>query len=150
MTDYNFVNLRNTNNNENRNLLFAIAISMLLLTFWNIFTSPSEEEIKKQQEQIKIEKELKEKSTQNDVKIAQQQTVKREKKEVFLKNKKIHIGFDVVNNRITFLALKDYKQHEQSIKNVVLLDDEHFIENGWIGTYKNNDINWKLDKQGDN
>ena len=150
MTDYNFVNLRNTNNNENRNLLFAIAVSMLFLTFWNIFTSPSEEEIKKQQEQIKIEKELKEKSTQNDVKIAQQQTVKREKKEVFLKNKKIHIGFDVVNNRITFLALKDYKQHEQSIKNVVLLDNEHFIENGWIGTYKNNDINWKLDKQGDN
>ena len=48
MTDYNFVNLRNTNNNENRNLLFTIAISMLLLTFWNIFTSPSEEEIKKQ------------------------------------------------------------------------------------------------------
>ena len=150
MTDYNFVNLRDTNNNENRNLLFAIAVSMLFLTFWNIFTSPSEEEIKKQQEQIKIEKELKEKSAQNDVKIAQQKTVKREKKEVFLKNKKIHIGFDVVNNRITFLALKDYKQHEQSIKNVVLLDNEHFIENGWIGTYKNNDINWKLDKQGDN
>ena len=102
MTDYNFVNLRNTNNNENRNLLFAIAISMLLLTFWNIFTSPSEEEIKKQQEQIKIEKELKEKTTQNDVKIAQQKTVKREKKEVFLKNANVKIRIDVDNNKSKF------------------------------------------------
>lgn len=144
MTDYNFVNLRNTNNNENRNLLFAIAISMLFLTFWNIFTSPSEEEIKKQQEQIKIEKELKENSTQNDVKIAQQKTVKREKKEVFLNNENVKIGFDVANNKITFLELKKYKQHEKSNKNIVLLDDEHFVETGWLGTYTNNEIDWKL------
>ena len=150
MTDYNFVNLRNTNNNENRNLLFAIAISMLFLTFWNIFTSPSEEEIKKQQEQIKIEKELKEKSTQNDLKIAQQKTAKREKKEVFLNNENVKIGFDIANNKITFLELKKYKQHEKSNKNIVLLDDEHFVETGWLGTYTNNEIDWKLGDKNNN
>ncbi len=121
--------------------------SMLFLTVWNFFFSPSEEELKKQ-ETVKMEKiknennEYKEKNTKANNILNSKQN--RAKKEVFLKNKNVHVGFDVANNKITFLALKNYKQHEGSVKNVILLDNEHFIESGWVGTYKNSDINWKL------
>lgn len=148
MSNYGFTNLRNTaNNSENKRLLTAIMCSMLFLTVWNFFFSPSEEELKKQ-ETVKMEKiknennEYKEKNTKANNILNSKQN--RAKKEVFLKNKNVHVGFDVANNKITFLALKNYKQHEGSVKNVILLDNEHFIESGWVGTYKNSDINWKL------
>lgn len=148
MSNYGFTNLRNTaNNSENKRLLTAIMCSMLFLTVWNFFFSPSEEELKKQ-EAAKVEKienennKNKERNTKANNILNNKQN--RAKKEVFLKNKNVHIGFDVANNKITFLALKNYKQHEGSVKNVILLDDEHFIESGWIGTYKNSEINWKL------
>ena len=151
MSNYGFTNLRNTaNNSENKRLLTAIMCSMLFLTVWNFFFSPSEEELKKQ-ETVKMEKiknennEYKEKNTKANNILNNKQN--RAKKEVFLKNKNVHVGFDVANNKITFLALKNYKQHEGSVKNVILLDDEHFIESGWVGTYKNSDINWKLGKK---
>lgn len=155
MSNYNFQNLRlSSNNSDNKKLFITVAISMFFLTVWQIFTTPSEEELKKQQEKIKIEK-VKKSDEIIDNKIDNKTNVfvnnnikKREKKEVYLKNKNFHVGFDVANNRITFLSLNNYKQHEKSIKNVVLLDDEHFIENGWLGTYSNNDINWKLNKKG--
>ena len=132
-------------------MLITIAISMFFLTIWQIFTTPSEEELKQQQEKTKIEKRISNDEVKNNIQSQNkvETSIKnREKKEVFLKNKNIHIGFDVANNRITFLALQGYKQHEKSIKNIILLDDEHFIENGWIGTYSNKDINWKLNKKG--
>ncbi len=121
-----------------------IALSMMFLTVWNFFTFPGEEELKKY-EKAKIEKV--EKKELKELKEQKEQKSLRKKNEVFLKNKNVHIGFDVANNRITFLALKNYKQHEKSVKNVVLLDDEHFIENGWLGVYKNSDINWRLGKK---
>ena len=149
MGDYNFANLRNTGSNENKKLLLAIAMSMLFLTFWNIFTSPSEEELRKQQEKTKIEKEIIEKTKQETSKQVPALQTKREKKEVFLNNKNIKIGFDVANNKITFLELKNYKLHEKSDKNVILLDDDHFIETGWLGSYANNEINWNLEQKTD-
>ena len=152
MSNYNFPNLRNTSDDGNRRLFVAIIISMLFLTIWNIFTAPNEEELKKQQEAIKTEKAKKINTDQQEItlKSENKQLQKRAKKEVFLKNKNVHIGFDVNNNKITFLALKNYKQHEKSVKNVILLDDEHFIENGWLGTYNNSEINWKLGRKTDN
>lgn len=121
---------------------------MLFLTIWNIFTAPNEEELKKQQEAIKTKKI--DENIQKVNNLSNQQTQKLAKKEIFLQNKNVHIGFDVNNNKITFLALKNYKQHEKSVKNVILLDDEHFIENGWIGAYSNSEINWKLGKKTNN
>ena len=152
MSNYDFQNLRNTeNNNDNKKLFLVIGISMLFLTIWQIFTSPNEADLKKYEEQKKIEKyqnktsknTLQQNNTNNTTTIIK----KREKKEVFLNNDHIHIGFDTANNRISFLSLKDYKQHEKSLKKVILLDDDHFIENGWLGTYSNSEIVWKLGEQ---
>ena len=152
MGDYNFVNLRNNETNENKRLFLAIIVSMLFLTFWNIFTSPSEEELnakKAEMEKTKVINNQNNNDADKDKKIEKSATL-RQKKEIFLKNKNVHIGFDVANNRITFLALTQYKQHEKSVKNVILLDDDHFIESGWIGAYKNSEINWQLASKTDN
>ena len=152
MANYDFQNLRNTaNNNDNKKLFLVIGVSMLFLTIWQIFTSPNEADLKKYEEQKKIEKyqnktskdTLQQNNTNNTTTIIK----KREKKEVFLNNDHIHIGFDTANNRISFLSLKDYKQHEKSLKKVILLDDGHFIENGWLGTYSNSEIVWQLGEQ---
>ena len=152
MPNYNFQNLRNNNGNDSKKMLITIALSMGFLTIWNIFTSPTEEEIKKQQEKIKQEQQLRRDDLAGDVNIADvggkndAKTAKKAKKEVFVNTYNTHVGVDVANNRITFLALKKYKQHDNSVRNVVLLDDEHFIENGFLGAVKHNEIDWKQKK----
>ena len=152
MSNYNFQNLRNNSGNDNKKLLITIALSMGFLTIWNIFTAPSEEEIKKQKEKIKQEQALKRddfvranEGADSEIKI-DTKTAKKAKKEVFINTYNTHAGVDVANNRLTFLALKNYKQHNNSVKNVVLLDNEHFIESGFLGTVKHNEIDWKQKK----
>ena len=144
MSNYSFQNLRNSNT-DNKKSLIIIAFLMLFLTVWNAFTAPSEEEIKRRQEMIKTERVNSQK--QQIVGTEEQQIKSRGKKEMFLNNSDVKVGIDVLNNKITFLELKKYKQHEKSEKNVVLLDDDHFIENGWLGVYRNNEVNWKVGKK---
>ena len=147
MSNYSFQNLRNSNA-DNKKSLIIIAFLMLFLTVWNAFTAPSEEEIKRRQEMIKTERVNSRK--QQMVEAEEQQIKSRGKKEMFLNNSDVKVGIDVLNNKITFLELKKYKQHEKSEKNVVLLDDDHFIENGWLGVYRNNEVDWKVGKKSEN
>ena len=140
-------NTFNNVDNENKTkMLIAIGVSMVFLTIWNFFITPNGEEIEKQQaEQKKIEQIEKQKVEEAKKQLEEKnKTSIKEKKEIFFDTKKTRVAVDVNNNRLSFLTLKDYKLHEKSIKNVVLLDDEHFIETGWFGDVVNNKINWKV------
>ena len=140
-------NTFNNVDNENKTkMLIAIGVSMVFLTIWNFFITPNGEEIEKQQaEQKKIEQVEKQKVEEAKKQLEEKnKTSIKEKKEIFFDTKKTRVAVDVNNNRLSFLTLKDYKLHEKSIKNVVLLDDEHFIEAGWFGDVVNNKINWKV------
>ena len=151
MPQYNF---SKNNNNNNTQTLIIIGVSMLVLNFWNIFTGPSEEQLKQmetQKQQTKISKEVQDLSSLNDdlIKENKQNIQKRAKKEVFLENDSLKIAVDVNNNQITYAELKKYKDHVQTDKNVVLLDDKHFVETGWIGV-DGNKINWSLREKNKN
>ena len=140
-------NTFNNVDNENKTkMLIAIGVSMVFLTIWNFFITPNGEEIEKQQaEQKKIEQVEKQKVEEAKKKLEEKNKANiKEKNEIFFDTKKTRVAVDVNNNRLSFLTLKDYKLHEKSIKNVVLLDDEHFIETGWFGDVVNNKINWKV------
>ena len=110
MADYNFGNFRQREDNGGKNILLAIALSMVFLTVFNMFTAPSKEELEKQkfnytkqqEENIKKEEFFASKKEEN-------KTTKKQKKEVFLENDLYHVGFDINNNRISFLTLKNYK-----------------------------------------
>ena len=150
MAGYNFGNFRQRDDNGGKNILLAIALSMVFLTVFNMFTAPSKEELEKQkfnytkqqEENIKKEEFFASKKEENKI-------TKKQKKEVFLENDLYHVGFDINNNRISFLTLKNYKQHNDGLQNVVLLDDNHFIESGWLGV--NNSLNWAIkEKNNDN
>ena len=159
VSNYNFGNFSNADNGENKRLLGAILFSVMFLAVWNFFTAPSEEELaqmeknrKKSSVEISIDgtengdSVIALKNTKNALKVEK----KKEKKEIFLQNDKVNVGFDIANNRMTFYALKHFKQHEKSIKNITLLDDEHFFETGWLGDVKNNDIKWQVKSKTNN
>ncbi len=159
MSNYNFGNFSNSDNGESKRLLGAILFSVMFLAVWNFFTSPSEEELAKmEQNRKKNNVEVSVDATRDDnglittesIKDTSNAKKKKEKKEIFLQNDKVNVGFDVVNNRITFYSLKGFKQHEKSLKNVILLDDEHFFESGWLGDVKNGEIDWKVKSKNDN
>ena len=133
---------------ENKKLLVATVLSISLLFVWNLFTAPSEEELARLSEQKKISN-VNVGTGDATVEGGGIKKTTRKKKEVFLKNSDAHVGFDVNNNRITFFALNGYKQHEGSLKNVILLDEDHFVESGWLGDVKNDDIDWKLKSKAD-
>ena len=149
MPQYNF---SKNNNNNNTQTLIIIGVSMLVLTFWNIFTGPSEEQLKQMEEknkQTQISKEAKDLGSLNEdlIKENKQNIQKKAKKEIFLENDSLKIAVDANNNQITYAELKKYKDHVNADKNVVLLDDKHFVETGWIGV-DGNKINWSLKEKG--
>ena len=148
MSNYSFGNFREQNLGlESKKMLIAMGVSMLLLTIWSVFTAPSEEELKQMQQKAKVEnaKQI-DRSSGDEIFDTEKENKSvsnnKPKKEVFKENNNYKIGIDVVNNRITYFELKKYKKHELNNNNIVLLDDEHFIESGWFGDINNSDIVW--------
>lgn len=148
---YNFHNFNQNKETSSNKMLITIAVSMIFLTIWSNFFSPSKEEL----EQMKREKttDIKVEQNENFIKINNNSKVftkNKEKKQVFIENDIVKIGIDTNNNNISYLKLKEYKKHEKSNDNVLLLDDEHFIDSGFIGNFSKNDIKWQLKKRNDN
>ena len=151
MSNYNFGNFSNSDSGESKRLLGAILFSVMFLAVWNFFTAPSEEELaqmEKNRKKSDIEVSIEGADNGTNISLSEKSRAlkakKKEKREIFLQNDKVNVGFDVANNRITFYSLKHFKQHEKSIKNITLLDDEHFFETGWLGDIKNDEINWRV------
>ena len=150
MGNYSFGNFREQNlGAESKKMLIAMGATMFLLTIWSIFTSPNEEELKEIQKQTKTENVKQGNKLLNDeifntniTSNNSKRSLKNNKKEVFSENDNYKIGIDVANNRISYFELKKYKKHELNNDNVILLDDEHFIESGWFGDINNKDIIW--------
>ena len=148
--DYNFQNFSQNKETSSNKMLITIAVSMIFLTIWNNFFSPSKEEL----EQMQREKTTDVKVEQNENLINLNRnnkliTKNKEKKQIFIENDIVKIGIDTNNNNISYLMLKKYKKHEKSNDNVLLLDDEHFIDSGFISNFSKNDINWKLKERND-
>lgn len=136
-------NFRNRGAEDNKKLLTAIAVSMLFITVWSNIFSPSDEELLRHQEQQKAEQQIKDASKQEATQQAK--STLKPQKNVYLETKTAQFAVDVNNNRISYATLKNYKQHEGSVANVILLDENHYIEAGILG--ESRDIDWKIEKQ---
>ncbi len=169
MGNYYFNDFRNSPDSNNKNLLTAMFASMMFLIFWSVFTSPSKEELEKRAKLQAKEKDAisyvkQQGGNKDDISssiiydmdgrnIGTQ--TRKQKNETFFENENSRVGIDVNNNRITYLSLKKYKQHEKDVKDVLLLDDGHFIEAGWVGRIGDDSIvdtssiNWKVDAKDD-
>lgn len=163
MTKYNFQSFNAGNNKKDNKMLIAIAVSMIFLTVWSLMSSPSEDDLKKIQNQ-KIEKQENSlpKAIQDDIAVTEngikgvskdidvEKKKINEKKLVFIENDFVKLAVDSKSNRLSYLMLKRYDNHnsEKNEKNksekVVLLDDEHFIESGYIANISRKDVKWKL------
>ena len=138
---------KNPDQENKTKLLVAIGVSMMFLTIWQFFFAPTEEELNKQKN-TNIQQVSQQQSKQIQAQampISNKYELAKPKKNVYLETEKTKIGIDVNNNIINFFELKDYKKHEGSLQNIILLDDEHFINDNWIFIDdKIENINWKL------
>ena len=116
---------------------------MLFLTVWSNIFSPSDEELLRHQEQQKTEQQIKDASKQEATQQAKSNL--KPQKNVYLETKTAQFAVDVNNNRISYATLKNYKQHEGSVTNVILLDENQYIEAGILG--ESRDVDWKIAKR---
>ena len=162
MTRYNFQNF-NLNKEKDNKMLVAIAVSMLFLTAWSMLFAPSEDELKKLQNQ-KVEKQENDMqigissdiaANENGIKgvgkdVVEKKKTNNEKKLVFVENDFVKLAVDVNSNRLSYLMLKRYDSHKgnsgdgKKNEKVILLDDEHFVESGYIANINRKDIKWRL------
>ena len=162
MTRYNFQNF-NLNKEKDNKMLVAIAVSMLFLTAWSMFFSPNEDELKKMQNQ-KVERQENDMqigissdiaANENGIKgvgkdVVEKKKANNEKKLVFIENDFVKLAVDVNSNRLSYLMLKRYDSHKgnsgdgKKNEKVILLDDEHFVESGYIANINRKDIKWRL------
>ena len=162
MTRYNFQNF-NVNKEKDNKMLVAIAISMLFLTAWSVFFTPNEDELKKLQNQ-KVEKQENDMqigissdvvANENGIKgvgkdVIEKKKTNNEKKLVFIENDFVKLAVDANNNRLSYLMLKKYDSHKgnsgdgKKNEKVILLDDEHFVESGYIANINRRDIKWRF------
>ena len=162
MTRYNFQNF-NVNKEKDNKMLVAIAISMLFLTAWSVFFTPNEDELKKLQNQ-KVEKQENDMqigissdvvANENGIKgvgkdVIEKKKANNEKKLVFVENGFVKLAVDVNSNRLSYLMLKRYDSHKgnsgdgKKNEKVILLDDEHFVESGYIANINRRDIKWRF------
>ncbi|MBQ7552281.1 MAG: membrane protein insertase YidC [Rickettsiales bacterium] len=162
MTRYNFQNF-NLNKEKDNKMLVAIAVSMLFLTAWSMFFSPNEDELKKLQNQ-KVERQENDMqigissdvvANENGIKgvgkdVIEKKKTNNEKKLVFIENDFVKLAVDANNNRLSYLMLKKYDSHKgnsgdgKKNEKVILLDDEHFVESGYIANINRRDMKWRL------
>ena len=162
MTRYNFQNF-NINKEKDNKMLVAIAVSMLFLTAWSVFFTPNEDELKKLQNQ-KVERHDGDARigigsdvvvNENGIKgvgrdVIEKKKTDNEKKLVFIENDFVKLAVDANSNRLSYLMLKKYDNHKSKVgdkkedEKVILLDDEHFVESGYIANVSRKDIKWKL------
>lgn len=162
MTRYNFQNFNNNKSKDNK-MLIVIAVSMVFLTIWSLIFSPTEDELKKLQNQ-KIEKQDNKMSlnnieegsvNENGIKGVGKDVVTtrknvNEEKLVFIENDFVKLAVDVNSNRLSYLMLKRYDDHKSKSKDgnedkkIKLLDNQHFVESGYIANINRKNIKWKL------
>ena len=82
--------------------------------------------------------------------VVEKKKANNEKKLVFIENDFVKLAVDVNSNRLSYLMLKRYDSHKgnsgdgKKNEKVILLDDEHFVESGYIANINRKDIKWRL------
>ena len=138
---------------DRQTTLAAVLIAGIFLV-WSMYITPSEEQMRRQQQQTDSIRASREKnntfsekktekvppsqgaiSHQKEQENFSQDSLKKTEKIVFLENKKVKIGISSIGAQVVFVELKEYKNNFG--KNVLLVHDKSLVHNINFPLYNN-------------
>lgn len=148
----------NNENQEVKNLLLLVGITLLVLFVWQLVHPPEVKKTDRSAVKTKID------YKPNEIKRTKEQKLLAEEERIFLENDEIKIGFNLQGMKIDFAELKKYKETtDENSQNVKILNSIHnanssYFEFGWLNgsSEKTNDFlpnsqtKWHLNDKNDN